>query len=215
MNRLTLIEAHLAKILTALAFTTATPLACGADKPAIKLSLGDQVVQNSREFKVRPILQPGKERSVPIDAWRVQKIEDHRVLICAQSLGIAAWTSADQVIRIDRAIADLKKFIGLDPLDASAWDLLAQIQASSPEDNLRSGNQAVDAASKACELTEWKKPAYLNTLASAYAEADDFESAVKWQTKAIALEADAKQKEEYHARRKLFQEKQPYRDAKL
>ena len=132
----------------------------------------------------------------------------------AQSLGIAAWTSADQVIRIDRAIAGLKKFTGLDPRDASAWDFLAQILATSSEDSLRSGSQAVDAASKACKLTEWKKPGYLNTLASAYDEAGDFDSAVTWQTKAIELEADAKQKKRIARRLKLYQEKKPYREGK-
>jgi tetratricopeptide (TPR) repeat protein len=114
----------------------------------------------------------------------------------------------------DRAVADLKKFTGLDPRDASAWDLLAQILAASLDEKLRNGNGAVDAASKACELTEWKKPGYLNTLASAYAQAGDFESAVKWQAKAIELEADAKKKEEYRARFKRFQERKPYRDTK-
>ena len=36
--------------------------------------------------------------------------------------------------------------------------------------------------------------------------------ALKWQTRAIELETDAKNKEEYIARLKLYQEKKPYRD---
>jgi hypothetical protein len=38
--------------------------------------------------------------------------------------------------------------------------------------------------------------------------------AVKWQVKAIELEADPKEKEEYRARLKLFQEKKPYRETR-
>ncbi len=69
-------------------------------------------------------------------------------------------------------------------------------------------------AIEACELTRWKEAYCLETLAAAHAEAGDFASAVKWQVKAIELEADPKEKEEYRPRLKLFQEKKPYRETK-
>ncbi len=74
------------------------------------------------------------------------------------------------------------------------------------------GKRAVAAATKACELTEWKAPLMLDTLAAAYAEAGDFERAVKWQTKANELYSDPKEKTEGERRLKLYQAKQPYRD---
>ena len=52
----------------------------------------------------------------------------------------------------------------------------------------------------------------LDTLAAAYAEAGDFDSAVKWETKAIELESDAHEKAEYAERLKLYRDKKPYRD---
>ena len=54
----------------------------------------------------------------------------------------------------------------------------------------------------------------LDTLAAAYAEAGDFDSALKWQAKAIALETDAKEKAEYGERLKLYQAKKPFRETK-
>ena len=42
-------------------------------------------------------------------------------------------------------------------------------------------------ATKACKLTGWKNPNYLATLAAAFAEAGNFDDAVKWEEKAIEL----------------------------
>ena len=69
------------------------------------------------------------------------------------------------------ALADLRNVNRLDPQDTFAWDLAAQIRAACPVDALRNGKDAVASATKACELTEWKKASYLDTLAAAYAEA--------------------------------------------
>ncbi len=40
----------------------------------------------------------------------------------------------------------------------------------------------------------------------------DFDSAVKWQSKAIELLSDEKTKEDFRSRLKLYQEKKPYRE---
>ncbi|MHC4626497.1 MAG: hypothetical protein ACYTDV_05910, partial [Planctomycetota bacterium] len=56
-------------------------------------------------------------------------------------------------------------------------------------------------ASKACELTDWRNPLYVETLAAAYAETGDFDSAVGWQKKAIDL-FPKEERATYHERMK-------------
>ena len=73
------------------------------------------------------------------------------------------------------------------------------------------GNAAVESATKACELSEWKNPFHVATLAAAHAEAGEFEAAVKRQTLANALYDRADDRQKGHARLVLYQEKKPCR----
>ena len=94
---------------------------------------------------------------------------------------------------------------------ADAYDGRAWIWAACPDDKLRDGKRAVDSATKSCELTGWKVPNNLDTLAAAYAESGDFSSAVKWQAKAVALATDDDDKAAYSSRLKLYRAKKAYR----
>ena len=57
-------------------------------------------------------------------------------------------------------------------------DELAWLLATYPDSKSRDGTEAVRLAKHACELTERKIPALLDTLAAAYAEAGDFPQAI-------------------------------------
>jgi len=97
--------------------------------------------------------------------------------------------------------------------EATQLNNLAWRWATSNDDRYRDGAQAVEASTKACELTGWKKPAFLDTLAAAYAEIGEFDSAVQWQSKALELWAhDAEFQRQAGERLKLYRSRQPYRD---
>jgi tetratricopeptide (TPR) repeat protein len=108
---------------------------------------------------------------------------------------------------------DLKEALRLNPKDSGALNLRAWIAATCPEADQRDAERAVDAATKACELTKWKAAGYLDTLAAAYAEAGKWDDALKWQKKALEdaelLENDGA---EAKARLKLYEEKKPFRE---
>ncbi len=82
---------------------------------------------------------------------------------------------------------DLDEIIQLAPNSPRALRERASILATCPEAKLRDGAQAVILATKACELTDWKEPHSLATLASAYSETADFDKAVNRQQQAINL----------------------------
>ena len=111
----------------------------------------------------------------------------------------------------DSAIADFVEAIRLDPRSAEAYNVRAWVWATCPDAKYRDGTRAVESATRSCELSGWKDANDIDTLAAACAEAGDFDAAVKWQTKANALYADAEDKATGQERLKLYRERKPYR----
>jgi tetratricopeptide (TPR) repeat protein len=91
-------------------------------------------------------------------------------------------------------------------------NLDARRAATSTDERYLNGPRAVDLATEACEKTEWKRPDVLDTLAAAYAETGDFESAVEWQTKAIELATDPHFKADAEERLELYRNHKPCRE---
>lgn len=114
--------------------------------------------------------------------------------------------------KYEQAIADFEKAVRLDPTNAAAHNNLAWLRATCPDEKYRDAKAAVEAATKACELSDWKHPDWLDSLAAAYAEAGQFDEAVKTQTLAIDQAPEA-QKADMQARLELYRENKPFRDA--
>jgi tetratricopeptide (TPR) repeat protein len=120
-----------------------------------------------------------------------------------------AW-SAKQAY--DQAIADYDKAIDLDPKLADAYNNRAWLWATCPDEKYRDGKKALESATRACELTDWKEASHLDTLAAAYAECGDFAHAIEYQEKAQGLYKDEKDRKKGRDRLALYREKKPYRD---
>jgi lipoprotein NlpI len=92
----------------------------------------------------------------------------------------ATWASKGDY---KQAIDQYSESIRLDPENPESLHHRAVMLSANPNDELRNGKQAVADATKACEVSEWKNPLFINGLIMAYAELRDFDSAIKWHTK--------------------------------
>jgi tetratricopeptide (TPR) repeat protein len=111
----------------------------------------------------------------------------------------------------DKAIADYNEAVRLDPNHDYAYRSRASLRTTCPDAKYRDGKKAVQSATTACELSEWKGPDALDILAAAHAEAGAFEPAVKWESRAIELVSDDEARENYRNRLELYRQKKPYR----
>jgi Flp pilus assembly protein TadD len=123
-----------------------------------------------------------------------------------------------QLGRTREAVAQYQQALKLDPDLPTALNNLAWALATSPDDQLRNGADAVRLAQHACELTHDSQPLFLGTLAAAYAEAGRFPEAVATAEKAeqlatntgpTALSAKIRQSLE------LYRAGKPYRETVL
>ncbi|MCC6510009.1 MAG: hypothetical protein IT423_12955 [Pirellulaceae bacterium] len=88
----------------------------------------------------------------------------------------------------------------------------AWILATSPDDKIRNGQQALQDATQACEDRKYLHPRLVDTLAAAHANLGDFDKAVEYAQKAIALVGPTLPLyDQAKARLELYKQKQPFR----
>jgi spermidine synthase len=118
-----------------------------------------------------------------------------------------------QVGKINEAITHFEKALQLkpdwvEPMNALAWFLSASKEAA-----IHNPDKAIRFAKRACELTNYKKPDLLDTLAVAYAAAGDFSKAIETAEKALELCQSSEQntlKEKILNRLVLYRAGKPY-----
>jgi len=119
-----------------------------------------------------------------------------------------------RVIRGDweQAVADFDEAIKLDPNHVNALTHRSMIRSTCPEEKLRDAKKAQADAKAACALTNWAAGYPLEGYAAAFAEAGDFEAAIKWQVQAMTDKPyTAANGPSMRYRLELYQSKKPLR----
>jgi tetratricopeptide (TPR) repeat protein len=133
----------------------------------------------------------------------------------------ALRTRADTLLGLGDHAAAIKDYetalkIGIEePLQRSGvLNNLAWVLATSPKDDLRDGKRSIELGTEAAELTDFKEPHILSTLAAGYAEHGDFEEAIKWSSKAVQLgrEQEHDQIEQLEEELNSYRENKPWRE---
>jgi tetratricopeptide (TPR) repeat protein len=131
---------------------------------------------------------------------------DHRYAEVYLGRGMAKYGAG----KFADALKDVEESLTLNPDLGLAYTVRSQILASSPDPEVRDGEQAVQSATRACELVGWDQWQCLAPLAAAYAETGDFDSAINWASKAIEIPTDV-QHENLEKELRLYKSRKPFR----
>ena len=112
----------------------------------------------------------------------------------------------------DRTVAHLAQSLAFEPQQPRILNMLAWLKAAYPRADFHDPDEAVRLARRCCQLTGFKNPEHLDTLAVAYAAAGQFTKAIETTEKAISHVASKNQSEMLDMLRdrlKLYGKNQP------
>ena len=113
------------------------------------------------------------------------------------------------------AIKEYNYLVSLHPRNVTLARVLsdrAWLRATCPNALFRNGQQAVKDAKAACSIMIWKDEQMIDTLAAAYAETGDFNSAVQYASQALAVKGiSADNTRLFQQHLALFQQYKPIR----
>ncbi|MBQ9874167.1 MAG: tetratricopeptide repeat protein [Thermoguttaceae bacterium] len=116
-------------------------------------------------------------------------------------LSFGHWGAANEIY---------EKLIAIDPKDSGVLNNFSWLLATCPDDQFRNAARALEFGKLAAEETMYAAPHILSTLAAAYAENGDFESARSWSQKAVELG----EKENHDSLESLKKELESYKENK-
>ena len=155
-----------------------------------------------------------------LEKGRLQEAIDHfrRALASRPGYPIAEMNLGRALLgqgQVEQAIAHYQAAIKLEPNNGFFLNNLAWIRATHSQARFRNGQEAVQLAAQACQVTGYREPQLIGTLAAAYAEAGRFEEAVAASEKARDL-AQAFGQQTLALKNQdlmqLFKTRQPYRE---
>jgi tetratricopeptide (TPR) repeat protein len=115
---------------------------------------------------------------------------------------------AESLKEIEHVIAIRPRTSGL----ARALSDRAWLRAVCPDPSFRNGRRAIKDAKAACGIMSWDDEDMIDTLAAAYAEAGDFDSAVSYEERALATKGiSANDSKVFQHHLVLFKQHQPIR----
>jgi arylsulfatase A-like enzyme/cytochrome c-type biogenesis protein CcmH/NrfG len=161
-------------------------------------------------------LRPDLERAVEQQRGRIAELREQvraqpeatDALLALSQLLAVAGQAPDAVRMLQAGLAKL-------PENPALANALAWILATTPDEKVRNGTEALRWARVACHGEGASNPAYLDTLAAAFAESGAFDEAIQTAERAIkiATEAGNKRRAALLTRRlTLYQAHRPYHD---
>ena len=121
--------------------------------------------------------------------------------------------------RFEEAMEAYRETLAVAPKLLEAANNLAWILSAHPDGRLRSGEEALALAERLCQVSRFKEPRFLDTLAVAYAENGQFEKATEAAQKALDIYRQARRgdraggaEQGIRQRLTLFEQGQPYRE---
>jgi tetratricopeptide (TPR) repeat protein len=126
------------------------------------------------------------------------------------NLALALFSKGD----IEGTIKHYRESLRLEPYSPETLHGLSWILATSSEPTYRDGAEALVLAKRACELTKYRNPEPLITLAAAYAEVGHFSEAVRTIQKAVDLcisRGNIKRANDIAKLQELYKTGKPYR----